>query len=118
MARYDSPGFGDQLPGFGPRSSHDYMSAPGTAGDRAEESFGGVIASPVISAPYGSSQLPANRPRVDVLAGDTSGMSSDQSVQSSVFLPGGETGNSPAETGAGRGSAGAHSHPNSNGTGG
>ncbi len=30
MARYDSPGFPDQIPGFAPRNSHDYGTAPGS----------------------------------------------------------------------------------------
>jgi len=112
MARYDSPGYGDQLPGFPVRNSHDYGSAPGSAGDRAEESYGPVIGMAPVSAPYGSSQLPANRPEVPVRSGDTSGMSSDQSVQPSIFLAGGEHGSSPSETGAGRGMAGHVHHPN------
>jgi len=118
MGAYDSPGYLDQIPGFAPRSSHDYGSAPGSAGDRAEESYGPVIGSPAVSAPYGSSQLPANRPEVPVRSGGTSGMSSDQSVQQSIFLPGGEHGSSPSETGAGRGRAqNDHLHVNSHGVG-
>ena len=32
---------------------------------------GGVVGAPIVSAPYGSSQLPANTPRMPVTAGDT-----------------------------------------------
>jgi hypothetical protein len=30
MARYDSPGYQNQLPGFAPRPAHDYLTAPGS----------------------------------------------------------------------------------------
>lgn len=79
--------------------------APGSQGDTAAESAGTQVGDPIVSNPYGSSQVPENMPRVSVLSGDTSGMSSDQAVQASPITPG------PASqylsTGAGSGS-GAH----------
>jgi hypothetical protein len=61
-----------------------------------------VVGSPVISAPYGSSQLPVNKPTLTVTAGATAGMSSDQAVQASPISPGPVSGY--LNTGAGQGS--------------
>lgn len=86
MAEYDAPDFMADTPAgrFDARSG-----APmGTAGISAGNTSGAVIGSPVVSAPYGSSQLPANRPTVDVRSGDTSGFSDDTPVHTSPLLPG------------------------------
>jgi hypothetical protein len=113
MGKYDSPGYQDQVPGYPPRNSHDYGTAPGSPGDAASETYGGTVGSPPVSILYGSSQVPSFRPTLAVLDGDTSAMSSDQSVPAN--LPGvtpPSEGNEMATTGAGAGSAGAHKHPN------
>ena len=62
-----------------------------------------------MSAPYGSSQLPANRPTVAVLSGDTSSMSSDQAAQASPISPGPSS--DYVNTHAGEGNANPYDHP-------
>src|SRR5215472_14204756 len=83
-SQYSSPPFG--LPG-------DYASsgAAGTQGvtDQPAGVGGGpVIGRPVISAPYGSSQLDVNMPEIPVTAGDTSAMSDDMPAHASAIMPG------------------------------
>src|SRR5712692_9572712 len=119
MARYDSPigsGYVDRLPGVGEFDSRS-MTAPGTDGLSASDTFGPVVGDPVVSVPFASSQPAEGRPRLEVTSGDTSGMSNDDAVpEPSLFLP--VTG--AGETGAGRGAArqgDAASHPNSLGRG-
>lgn len=89
---------------FFPGISAGSSAAPGSQGDTASETSGAEVGNPVVSMPQASSQVPANMPRVQVLAGDTSGMSSDQPVQASPIMPA-----NPGylDTGAGSGS-GAH----------
>jgi len=74
---------------------------------------GPAIAHPVISNPYGSSQVAVNRPTADVAVGDTNAMSSDDVVPGQDPL----TGLSSAQltqTGAGMGSDITEGHhPNS-----
>jgi hypothetical protein len=70
--------------------------APGEGG-------GGVIASPAVSTPFMSSQLPDSHPTLPVTAGDTSGFTDDQPVHDSPLLPGA---GSAAVTGIG----GGHTH--------
>src|SRR2546429_664718 len=86
MAKNDGIGndIADPFPGIRPWGNRP----PGSAGDLASQSAGPVVGSPVVSAPYGSSQLPANRPALAVKSGDTSSMSSDQAAQSSPISPG------------------------------
>jgi hypothetical protein len=112
VAGYDSPGFQNQLPGFAPRSSHDYGSAPGSA--PAAGDTGPVIGRPVASNPDGSWQDGAgNTPVMPVRAGATSSMSDKTPVHDGgPFLAGGRVGNAPDETGSGRGRANHHAHPN------
>lgn len=74
-------------------------SPPGMGG-------GSVIASPVISAPFGSSQLPANLDRLPVTQGDTCSLSSDSPVPSSGDPLTGVSLADITETGAGQG----HTH--------
>jgi hypothetical protein len=113
VARYDSPNFPDQVPGFAARNSHDYMSAPGSDSPGDPGPTGQVIGSAVVSAPFGSSQLPENRPVLPVTAGDSCGFSDDKPIHdNTAFLAGGRLGNSPSETGAGRGQADHVHHPN------
>lgn len=86
MAEYDSPDFMATTPtgDFDARTG-----APmGTAGISAGDTNGPVVGRVVVSAPYGSSQLPGNRPTVDVTAGDTAGSSDDTPVHTSPLLPG------------------------------
>lgn len=108
MASYDSAGYGDQLPGFEPQNSHDYGTAPGSAGISPGRA-GPVIGSPAVTAPHESAQLPV--PREDVHAGDTFSTSSGVPVPVSVFCPPGAD-----VTGAGTGRGGHHAHPNGNGS--
>jgi hypothetical protein len=86
--------------------------AGGSPGDTAAQTGGPVIGSPVVSAPYGSSQLPANMPRLDVTAGDTSGMSSDQAVGDNFAELSGADRGAMSSTGAGAGSVSSPHHPN------
>jgi len=85
-----------------------------SAGDSPPGAGGGpVIASPVVSVPYASSQIPASMPRIPVVAGDTTASSTD-----TVIPPRGDpmTGLSEAQvttTGAGLGTAEHMPHPNS-----
>jgi hypothetical protein len=82
--------------------------APGSSGvsdSPAGTGGGAVIASPVVSAPYGSSQLPENKPTLPVTQGDTSGFSDDSPVHESAIVPGPVA--DYLSTGAGQGS-GAH----------
>jgi len=115
LGTYDSPGFQNQLPGFAPRCSHDYMTAAGSAGTNPGETNGPVVGTPVVSPVYVSSQVPEGQPVKAVTAGDTSSFSDDNPVHYSALLGGGRVGNSPDETGAGRGRAGHNRHPNNNG---
>lgn len=102
--QYDRPFF----PGIDSGAQGRYRS-PGSPGDSPSESAGPVVGSPVISAPYGSSQLPANRPTLAVTSGDTSGMSSDQAAQASPITPG--PASAFTDTGAGAGNPEPYDHP-------
>jgi hypothetical protein len=92
--------------------------APGTPGvhdSPAGAGGGAVIASPVVSNPYGSSQVAVNMPSVLVTQGDTAGMASDSPVPPPGDPLTGLGLDSIASTGAGLGSAGQHRHPNAGG---
>jgi hypothetical protein len=118
MARYDSPGYQDQVPGLPPRNSHDYGTAPGTVGIDPAATDGPVVGTPVVSVPFASSQPAEGRPRLSVTSGDTSAFSDDQPVHDgTAFMAGGDTPVGPAETGAGRGHVVTTPHPNSAGLG-
>jgi len=62
-------------------------SFEGSQGILASETAGGEVGSPVVSAPFGSSQLPENRPRLLVTGGDTSGFSDDRPIHESFLTP-------------------------------
>ena len=66
----------------------DSTGAPGSPGLDPDSTTGEVVGTPVVSNPYGSSQLPGNRPTLAVDSGDTSGMSDDVPAHSSVIAPG------------------------------
>ena len=83
--------------------------APGSAGIDAAATNGPEIGRPVVSAPFGSSQLEVNRPTVAVLAGDTSGMSDDLAAHVSAIEPGPQSGY--LDTGSGSGHT-ITTHPN------
>jgi len=72
-----------------------------------------VIASPAISTPYASSQIPANMPHVPVTSSDTAGMSSDNVAPASGDPLTGLTQVQLTQTGAGQGTAVSPHHPNS-----
>ena len=99
----------DQSKFFGGNgAAYASTGAPGTEGITAAESAGPVVGSPVISAPFGSSQVPANMAHVDVVSGDTSAFSSDRPVNPGPLLPDWQ---GASVTGAGSGSP--HDrHPN------
>jgi hypothetical protein len=78
--------------------------APGSAGITAQATSGAEVGNPVVSNPYGSSQLPENKPTLPVTQGDTSGFSDDTPVHASPIMPADA---SYLSTGAGQGS-GAH----------
>lgn len=67
----------------------------------------------MVTAQYGSSQVPANLPRVPVTVGDTSSMSDDMPVHASPIEPGPAAGY--LDTGAGRGDANPYDHPSGDG---
>jgi hypothetical protein len=118
MAAYDSPGHRDPLPGIPGFQSHDSgMTAPGSDGiTNSAPGVGGssVIASPVVSVPFASSQLAESMPVVPVTAGDTSAMTDDMPAHAS-----GIDGTSDAapymDTGAGSGHVVTSPHPNAGG---
>jgi hypothetical protein len=89
--------------------------APGTPGVSASETSGSVIASPVVSTPGASSQIPANAPRVQVMSGDTTGMSSDAVVPSGGDPLTGLSAGQLTTTGAGQGHVAGPHHPNAGG---
>jgi len=112
MGAYDSPGYQDQLPGFGPRNSHDYMTAPGSQG-AVQSERGGGLGTVVVTTPGSSSQAP--QPLVDVGPGETGAFADDVAVHEPLDFTG-VTGAS--QTGAGRGRAqNDHLHVNSHGVG-
>jgi hypothetical protein len=86
--------------------------APGSAVPGPEVSAGPVVGTPEISVPGASSQLAANRPTTDVMAGDTCAMSADSPVPASGDPLTGLSLAMVTETGAGQGS-GHQPHPNS-----
>jgi hypothetical protein len=82
-----------------------HSGAPGSEGISAAETAGPELGRPVVSNPYGSSQVAANMPTVQVLAGDTCSLSSDAPVPSSGGDPLTGLGlDAIASTGAGQGS--------------
>jgi hypothetical protein len=84
--QYDVPFF----PGID-SGAQGRFRAPGSAGITAEATAGGEVGTPVVTDQYGSSQVPANLPRVSVMSGDTSGMADDQPAHASVTVPGPES---------------------------
>jgi len=86
--------------------------APGSVGDTASETAGGLVASPVVSIPGFSSQLAEGRPTLDVMAGDTSAMSSDMPVGDHFASLTGVDQGAMLSTGAGAGQTTTR-HPNS-----
>ena len=100
-------------PPFGMLTGIASTGAPGMAGITAEMDAGGVVGTPIVSAPFASSQVPENMPRLPVTAGDTCSMSSDAPVPSGGGDPMTGLGlGFIAATGAGQGS-GHTVHPNS-----
>jgi hypothetical protein len=109
MAKYDSPGYQDMLPGFSPRDGHtSYMSAPGSEGSNPGDTTGPVIATPLVTTPGVSTQIPAGQVGVPVTSGDTSGQSNDDAIPNRLLAP------APGadRTGAGSGHYGRQPHPN------
>lgn len=86
--------------------------APGSPGDQAAQSQGVVIATPVVSVPFASSQVPASMPSVPVLGGDTSAMSSDQAIGDRFEVLSGADAAAMSSTGSGTGSVAGPHHPN------
>jgi hypothetical protein len=84
-------GDGDRLPAeqmhldTGGWYSTGYPGSPSP--DQAPATAGPVVGRPVVSAPFGSSQLPENMPRLPVTSGDTSGFSDDLPVHESFLVP-------------------------------
>lgn len=110
-AQYESPPFGLG----GDYTSSGAPGSPGVQDSPAGSGGGSVIATPVVSAPYGSSQLPANLGRVPVTQGDTAGMTSDSPVPQTGDPLTGISLDAITSTGAGRGHAGHIPHPNTGG---
>jgi hypothetical protein len=107
-------GLNDQygMPLFGVTGNYVNTGFGGSQGDSAAETEGPVIGSPVVSSPLGSSQLAVNTPRLDVTAGDTSGMSSDTAVGDNFpKLAGGPVAGMTV-TNIGTGHVGGPRHPN------
>ena len=104
--QYSAPLFGVLGTGFA------NTGFPGSQGDTAGQTEGPVVGSPVVSAPFGSSQLAANMPRQDVTTGDTSAMSSDQAVGDEFTTFSGASQEALTVTGAGTGHVGGPVHPN------
>ena len=115
MAAYDSPGFEDQLPAFSPRSSHDYMPPPGSAGIGTDRNDLGTLATVIVTGPGGSSTgVPQPTARVD--AGDTGVPSQTDSLGPDGLCGSGlSAGHVMDQTNAGRGRVVTPHHPNSNG---
>src|SRR5258708_4841678 len=106
-SQYGSPQFGLDT---GPYAS---TGATGSAGITASETAGGLLASPVVSTPYASAQIPANRPTVAVMAGDTCSSSADAPVPVTGDPMTGLSLAQVTTTGAGLGSPEHIGHPNS-----
>jgi hypothetical protein len=107
-----------QAPPFGLSPAIGSTGAPGSPGvqDSPAGAGGGtVLASPVVSVPFASSQLPESMPRLPVTAGDTAGMTSDSPVPVSGDPLTGLSLADITQTGAGAGHAGHFAHPNSGG---
>jgi hypothetical protein len=105
-AQYQSPPFGLA----GDYSNSGAAGSPGVTDSAPGVGGGAVIASPVVSAAFDSSQIASNMPTVPVVAGDTSGFSDDLPVHQSPLLPGPPA--SYMDSGAGEGHAGHFPHPN------
>jgi hypothetical protein len=58
----------------------------GSQGISAATTHGQVVGTPAVSSLFTSSQVPQNRPALEVTAGDTSGMSDDEAVHTGTFL--------------------------------
>jgi hypothetical protein len=85
--------------------------AEGTPGVTAAQSSGPVLGSPVVSNPFGSSQVAANLPTAQVVSGDTCSSSADGPVPPAGDPLTGISLDAICSTGAGRGSL-RDSHPN------
>jgi hypothetical protein len=101
-----------QSPPFGVGGDYASTGLGGTQGDTASQTEGPVVASPVVSTPFGSSQVAANMPRQAVTTGDTSGMSSDQAVGDNFSKLAGVAQDAMTATGMGTGHAVSPPHPN------
>jgi hypothetical protein len=88
----------------------DGTGAPGTVGVSAAATAGGLVGSPQVSVPFGSSQVPGNMPRVPVYGGDTSSFSDDLAAHASPIVAAPQ--DALLSTGAGDGAAGHFRHPN------
>jgi hypothetical protein len=97
---------------FGTSEAIAHTGAPGTPGITAAESAGPVVGTPVVSDGWASAQVPANLPTVEVLAGDSSGMSSDAPVPAGGDPLTGLGLDAIASTGAGSGSVQGAGNPN------
>lgn len=117
MASYDSPNFQDRLPGLPPRSSHDYMTAPGTppapAGAPSEAQR---IPTPgpgqVWITPAGGSTINGDMVNVgprDTLVSPQAGLYDGNEPNPLSTMPGAQVG----QSGAGQGNVVTTPHPNS-----
>lgn len=109
MAKYDSPGYTEHLPGLD-FSREQAQTAPGSQSIPAGTNAGGQVGNPVVSTAGISSQLDIGQAARVVYAGDTASVSNDQPVNPSPLLPGDMS--AYIETGAGDGRTMAR-HPNS-----
>jgi hypothetical protein len=92
----------------------DYASTGlgGSPGDMPSQTEGPLVGSPVVSVPGATSQVAGMMPRLPVLAGDTSAMSSDQAVGDNFTTISGASQAALTATGSGTGHVGGPRHPN------
>ncbi len=115
LAKYDSPGYLDQLPGFAPANSWDAgQTAPGSDGTlAAQEASAGraSLGSPIVSTPTWSSQTPPSFAHVTV--SDTE-WAACPDLEPFTRVPGCMT-STPSPVGSGHVLGGANHNPNSAG---
>ena len=117
MADSSNPQYSDPGPMFG-GGSYDSTGAPGSVGIPVAgpgEGDGGVIGAPVVSNPYGSSQVAVNMPTASVTAGGTGSNSNNYVVPPAGDPMTGLTNAQVATTGAGLGDGDHFPHPAKNG---